>query len=61
MRKIFSFQIDLQLITSLLGGDVSVDELVHVVQASAAVVLGNLFAVLVDEESWEAVDVLFTA
>lgn len=61
MRKIFSIQIDLQLITSLLGRDVSVDELVHVVQASAAVVLGDLFAVLVDEESWEAVDVLLTA
>lgn len=59
-KNIFS-QFDLQLVTSLFGGDVSVNELIQIIQGPAAVVLWYLVAVLVDEESWEAVDVLFAA
>lgn len=39
----------------------AVDELEHVVQRAAAVVFRNLFAILVDEECWEAIDVLLAA
>lgn len=61
MCKIIFLQIDLQLVTRLVSGDVSVNEVIQIVQGPAAVILGYLVAVLVDQKGRKSIYVLFVA